>query len=132
MVNTVNTALSGLAAAAKRLETSAQNTVNARSTRSLVDGNKTDAPYKPQKVVQSSLSTGGVIAKTADVEPATVKLFDPSSDSADENGIATLPNVNLEAEAVNQIIAAYDYKANLKAIKVQADLEKDFLLNIKS
>lgn len=131
MVSTFNIALSGLKAASTSLETGARNVANARSTHVIVDGNKIDKPYTPQKVVQSSLATGGVVAKNVDVTPATVKLFDPNSDNADENDVAEYPNVDLEGEAVNQIVSTYTFKANLKVIKAQADLEKN-ILDIKT
>lgn len=131
MVSTVNIALSGLKSASQRLEISAKNVANAQSTHTIVNGQRTDQPYTPQQPSQTTLATGGVITAARDVNPATVKQFNPQSDNADADGVAEIPNVDLEQEAVNQVIAAYDYKANLKALKTQLDLEKS-LLDIKS
>lgn len=130
MVSTVNTALSGLASASKRLEISARNVANAQSTHTIADGQVIDRPYTPQQPVQSSLATGGVVTKARDVDPPTVKLFNPSSDNADANGVAEYPNVDLETEVANQLIASYDYRANLKVLKTQFEMEKS-LLDIK-
>lgn len=123
MVSAINTALSGLAAASTRLEVSANNIANQFSTKSQVNGVTTDQPYVAQQVDQVSLSTGGTQALVHDVNPATVTIADQSG----QGGTTEVPNVNSDEELVNQNIAAYDYKANLKTIKVQDNLDKALL-----
>lgn len=125
--NTFNIAISGLNAASTKLAVSANNVANQFSTKTLKDGVKIDKPYVPQKVDNASLSTGGVIANVSDVNPATVPQFNPAADNADANGVSLAPNVNLESEIVTQIVAAYTYKANLKVIKTQDDMDKRLL-----
>lgn len=130
MVSNVNAiALSGLRASEARLNASANNIANLQSTTSVVNGVRVNRPYAPQQVVQSSLADGGVQATTRTVKPSSVPVYDPSNIAADANGITDYPNVNLEEEVVNQQIASYDFKANLKVLKTQDKLTED-LLNI--
>lgn len=127
MVSSINTALSGLNAASKRLAVSSNNIANQNSTKSLENGQTVDKPYVPQRVEQISLENGGVKTVVKDVDPATVTQFDPDNPDADANGGIQVPNVSLESEIINQKIATYDYKANLKTLKVQDDLLKSLL-----
>lgn len=127
MVNPINISLSGLAAAAKRVEVSASNIANQASTRTNVDGRIENRPYVPKTVDQVSLSTGGTQALVRDVNRPSDRFYNPEDPAADAEGFVQLPNVDTATELVNIKIASYDYKANLKAIKVQDDLQKNLL-----
>lgn len=120
----LNTAISGLRASEIRLANSANNVANIQST-----GSAPGQTFQPSQVVQSSLAAGGVSTSLQAVDPATVPVNDPSNAAADENGITQYPNVNLEQEVVNQQIATYDFKANLKVIE-KTDEMMDDLINI--
>ncbi len=122
-----NVSLSGLAAASKRLEISANNVANQFSTKTIVDGKTVDKPYTPQKVDLLSLSGGGVQAQVSNVNPATVKEFNPQADNADSQGVSERPNVDPAEEFANQLIASQTYKANLKAIRTQSEIFKNLL-----
>ncbi|MFO0389862.1 MAG: flagellar basal body rod protein FlgC [Alphaproteobacteria bacterium] len=127
MVNAINAALSGLSAASRRVQVSAANIANQQSTKTVVDGNVVNSPYVAQRVKQVSLAGGGVITQVRDVNPTSTPLFDPDDPDADANGFVAYPNVKLENEIVEQKIASYDYKANLKTIKVQQEMEQSLL-----
>ena len=127
MVSSIDIALSGLNAAGRRLEVSANNLANQFSTKSIVNGQQTDSPYQPQKVDQISLSTGGVITQVNNATPATVTVPDLQGAGATTEA----PAVDQATEIVQQLMASYDFKANLKTIKVQDDLFKS-LLDIKA
>jgi flagellar basal-body rod protein FlgC len=127
MVNAINAALSGLSAASRRVQVSAANIANMHSTKTVVDGNVVNSPYVAQRVQQVSQAGGGVITQVRDVSPASTPLFDPEDPDADANGFVAYPNVKLENEIVEQKIASYDYKANLKTIKVQQEMEQSLL-----
>lgn len=127
MSSAINSALSGLAAAGKRIEVSASNIANQSSTATIVNGVTTGKPYIPKDVVQISLGAGGVRTDVRDAGNSTAKLYQPEDNKADKNGFVTAPNVDEAAQLVNQQIAAYDYKANLKAIKIADNLEKNLL-----
>lgn len=131
MVSAINSALSGLHAAGKRIQVSAENVANQHSTRTRVNGQVTSQPYAPKRVEQIAQPNGGVEARVQDINPATTAVYAPDHPDADANGNLSLPNVSLENEVVEQKLASYDYKANLRTLKVQDELEKS-LLNILS
>ena len=122
MVAGIANALSGYQNAAKRIEVSASNIANQFSTVKTEDGESTNRPYQPQRVIAVSQEEGGVKSEVAPREPATLKRFDPNNAAANEQGIAEVPNVDIGEEMVNQIIASYDAKANMKAIKIENNL----------
>ena len=127
MSSTIDAALSGLAAASKRVEVSASNIANQQSTATSINGVTTNKSYIPQDVVQISLGAGGVRAETRDTPKPTINYYDPSSAQTDGTGFVATPNVDVAKELVNQQIASYDYKANLKAIKIASSLEQNLL-----
>jgi flagellar basal-body rod protein FlgC len=127
-MTTINTALSGLAAAGKRLETAANNIANQNSTRTRdADGNSTNVPFQPQEVVQTSLTGGGVKTEVRPTGDQPLRVFDPGNPDADENGFVSTPNVSLEEQIVQTKLATYDYKANLKTIAAQDKLFENLL-----
>ena len=126
MVSSIGSSLAGVNSAATRFAVAAGNIANQHSTSTVVDGVSVNEPYKPQRVVVSS--EGGVpVAKVEDVANPTQKLYLPESEQADEYGFVAVPNVDQAAELVNMQIAAYDYKANLKAIQIQNNIEQSLL-----
>ena len=125
MVSAINTSLSGLEAAGRRIEVAAQNIANQNTTLTQVNGVESRQPYLPQDIVQISEAGGGVrtVERTA-TEPTTQR-FDPSNTNGDS--LETVPNVNVAEQLVNLQIASYDYQANLKAIKVASSIEQSLL-----
>jgi len=59
MSSAIDTALSGMAAASRRVEVSAGNIANQQSTATSVNGVTTNKSYIPQDVVQISLGARG-------------------------------------------------------------------------
>jgi|CXWL01.1.fsa_nt_gi flagellar basal-body rod protein FlgC len=127
MSTAIGSALSGLAAASRRVEVSASNISNQSSTATQVNGVTTNKPYIPKDVVQISLGAGGVRAEVRDANNPVVKYHDPESTQADEYGFVEYPNVDTAEELVKMQIASYDYKANLKAIRVADRMEQNLL-----
>ena len=127
MSTTIGSALSGLSAASRRVEVASSNIANQYSTSTQVDGVTTNRPYIPKDVVQISLGAGGVRTEVRDAGNPTVRHHDPESPQADEYGFVEAPNVDQASELVELKIASYDYKANLKAIKVQDELHQSLL-----
>lgn len=127
MSTAIGSALSGLSAASKRVEVSASNISNQSSTSTQVNGVTTNQPYMPKDVVQISLGAGGVRAEVRDANNPVVKYHDPDSTQADEYGFVEYPNVDTAEELVKMQIASYDYKANLKAIRVADRMEQSLL-----
>lgn len=111
-----HTALSGMAAQAKRMSVSANNVANLRSEG--VDPNGARGPgvgtaeaFVPHKVVQHSVAGGGVRAEAVPVSPPSVAVFSPDHPRAGEDGMIDLPNVSLEEEFVTQIEAQRSFEA---------------------
>lgn len=127
MSTAIGSALSGLAAASKRVEVSTSNIANQSSTSTQVNGVTTNQPYIPKDVVQISLGAGGVRAEVRDAETPAVKYYDPESNQADSDGFVSAPNVDTAEELVKMQIASYDYKANLKSIKVADRMAQNLL-----
>ena len=130
MISAIQTALSGLLAATKKVDAGASNIANLQTAGSLTDPE--NAPYTPLTVHQETLKgtdgqSYGVKAEFAPRNPAFVPGYAPSSPFADERGIIGLPNVDLAEEAVNLSIAKASYKANIAVIKTADEMEKDLL-----
>ena len=114
-------ALSGMLAASRRLEVSAQNVANVRSDGALPDaqGNySADAPrpYTPQRVDQVELSTGGTRPVVTEVSPGYVATFDPSAPYANGDGMVASPDVDLADEMVQILMAQVTYAANARMV----------------
>lgn len=130
-------AASGLSATRERLNLTASNLANAKTTRTAEGG-----PYRRRDVVQSAATVGGGnfadalkgrvdsalrgVAVTDVVEdsrpPRTA--YDPGHPDADERGIVKLPNVNMVEEMVNMIMASRAYEAGvttMQTVKAMAD-----------
>lgn len=113
-MDAINSALSGLSAAEKRLQAAAQNIANQLSEN-----------YKAQKIEQTAIESGGVKVEAVEKDPATITTVDS------EGNPVELPNVSLEEEVVQQIVATYTYKANLRVLQTAQDLQ-EALLNIET
>jgi flagellar basal-body rod protein FlgC len=109
-------AISGLRAAGKRLEVSASNTVNTQS------GN-----YTPGRVEQTALAGGGTKAEAVRVNPPTVPIYDPQHPAADAEGVVQRPNVALESEMVEQMLARRAFEANLRTIETADQMTRSVL-----
>jgi flagellar basal-body rod protein FlgC len=127
MISAINTALSGLNAASRRLENSANNIANQFSTSTSLNGQRVDKPYTPQQIKQVTLEAGGVATVTTDKDPASVSYFDPSNPQANEQGLVAFPNVDTAQELIGQQVAAYDFKANLKTIETANKMQQKLL-----
>ena len=110
--------VSGLQAQSKRLSVSAENIANM----STAGTPGSDRVYRPKEVIQTTTAGGGVRAETRDVEPPSVSVYAPSNPAADEEGVVEMPNVSLEAEFSNQILAKRAYQANASVIRAQDEM----------
>lgn len=122
MIDPLRTGLSGLFAAQKRLDASAQNIANAGSTAGVEGGQLVNKPYTPVTPVQKSLDQGGVEAKLLPKVNKTVPVFDPDDPLANAEGIVEYPNVNMEEEVAGTLIAKNAFQANLQTIKKSQEM----------
>ena len=88
MVNAVNSALSGLAAASRRVEVSAQNIANQRSTSDSKDGVRQAKPYSALEAQQLSTPGGGVEVRVREAKPLAQKVNDSGTARTDQDGLA--------------------------------------------
>jgi flagellar hook protein FlgE len=94
MNTTLSIAMSGLNATSTRLNVSAHNIANSQTPE-----------FKRQQVEQTALAEGGVSVSLGNL------------DAAEASPLATLAD-----DLVEQMVAAYEFKANLKVIQTQQDL----------
>jgi flagellar basal-body rod protein FlgC len=121
MSSILSIAVSGMQAAAHRLQVSANNVANARSDGALpnAQGAYPDgAPrvYAPRRVDQVEQPSGGTRTVESDVSPSYVPTYDPSAPYANEDGLVAAPNVDYAEEAVQQLMATYAYAANARVV----------------
>jgi flagellar basal-body rod protein FlgC len=127
-------ALSGMNAAARRLEVSASNVANVMSTGALPNADGTvpaGAPraYAPLELVQTASAGGGTQTAVTTATPSTIAVSDPQAPFANENGLVAAPNIDLAQELIGQLIASYSFAANARVMKAD-DRMTGALLNI--
>jgi flagellar basal-body rod protein FlgC len=115
-------ALSGMNAAARRLDVSASNVANVMTTGALPAADGTvpaGAPqaYAPLQVVQTASADGGTQTTVTTVQPPSVATSDPQAPFANQDGLVAAPNVDISKEMVDQMIASYTFAANAKVMK---------------
>jgi flagellar basal-body rod protein FlgC len=109
-----------LTAERTRLDIIGENIANAHTTRG-VDGK----PYQRKVVVfeaalQQAMSEGSspnITARVQKDESPFPMLHMPGHRDADENGMVSMPNVNIHSEMVDLIAASRAYEANLAVVK---------------
>jgi flagellar basal-body rod protein FlgC len=148
-MSTLSIATSGLSAASLRLNVTASNIANLRTTGPLPatgglgtsGGTGTSSnnstfpaayvPLRVNQVDQSSGSTpGGTVATVSTVSPSFVAQFDPSAPFANQDGLVAAPNIDLASQFIQLLTAKYDFAANAKVIQAYDDTTKS-LLDIK-
>ena len=127
-------ALSGMNAAARRLEVSASNVANVMSTGALPNADGTvpaGAPqaFSPLALVQTESAGGGVQTSVTTVTPPTTAVYDPQASFANQDGLVAAPNVDIAQEFVGQLLASYSFAANAAVMKADDRMTKT-LLNI--
>jgi len=131
MSDILNIAVSGLNAAGARISNAASNIVNASSESSYPATPAQYTGFVPQDIVSVTQDAGGqstgVSVNSVARNPAYVAAFDPTSKSANANGVVAAPNVDIATELVSTIPASTTYGASAKVISVAQKLEKSLL-----
>ncbi|HYF86409.1 flagellar basal body rod protein FlgC [Azospirillum sp.] len=139
MVGNIGIALSGLTAQTRRLDASASNVANVRSTGAVpvaggavAGGTPGDqrAPYQPLAVAQADANPG-TRATFTPITPAYLQEYAPDDSAANADGMVAAPNVDLTKERVNQIAANRAYGANIAVVRTQDEMLTS-LLNSKA
>ncbi|WP_315773568.1 MULTISPECIES: flagellar basal body rod protein FlgC [unclassified Bradyrhizobium] len=129
MSPTATIAVSGMNAASRRLEVSASNVANARSTGALPNADGTlpaGAPkaYVPLDLVQSDVAGGGTQTSITRAGSGTTASYDPSAPFANKDGLVAAPNVDLAQEMISQLVAKYSFAANAKVLKASDEMSR--------
>ena len=118
---------SALSAQRTRLNVISGNLANVGTTRTPEGG-----PYRKRDVVfrssqnvfdnqlQQAMDRNVQGVEVAQIQPNSrgfQTIYQPGHPDADENGMLTLPNVNVEEEVVDMMTAMRNYEANITAIK---------------
>lgn len=122
-------ATSGLLAAQKRVNVSASNVANARSNAARdANGNVTNQAYEARRVELTAQVGGGVNAEVVIDPNPTVTIPAQSGDVlAAEDGTVELPNINLGEELIEQKMATYDFRANLRVLEAQKEMQNTLI-----
>lgn len=124
LVSAMSIARSGLDAATRRLEVSASNIANLRTTGPVPGADGTTTAYRALEVRQTATPGGGVDARVVPRSPGwTIEpgIGDPN---ADENGLVAAPNVDLVTETTDLLMARIGYAAAAKVMKVADEMQK--------
>jgi flagellar basal-body rod protein FlgC len=108
LLRPLNAPAAGMALEQKFLEIIASNIANVETTHTPEGG-----PYKRQVAVADHDTTSGqlVTRVVQDAQPGR-KVYDPGHPDADANGFVTYPNVDLNSELVDLMIARRIHEAN--------------------
>lgn len=120
----LNTALSGLTAASRRLNAAAANIANSQDQAPLAPQPGQPTPYQPIETLQETAPDNRTVAVYRPVTPASQAIYDPSSPFADGNGLVAVPNVDLAQQLVETTIAKVAYEANAKVIETAQQIDK--------
>jgi flagellar basal-body rod protein FlgC len=125
-------AVSGMNAAARRLEVSASNVANVMTTGALPAANGTVAAGAPQAyqalvLNETASANGGTQTSVTAAAPSYVAISDPQAPFANQAGLVAAPNVDISQEAINQMIASYSFTANAGVLKAQDQMTKTLL-----
>ena len=125
-------AVSGMNAAARRLEVSASNVANVTTTGALPAANGTVAAgapqaYQPLLLNETASANGGTQTSVTAAAPSYVAISDPQAPYANQAGLVAAPNVDIAQETINQMIASYSFTANATVLKAQDHMTKTLL-----
>ena len=131
-------ALSGAAVETRRIDASASNIANARTTGRLPEAGPAGAadgarsPYVPVEATQGDIrgpegQGAGVRGGVKPLSTPLVAEYDPSSPDADAKGMVGVPNFDVGAEFGQQILGSRAYSANLSMARTSSDMMKDLL-----
>ena len=125
-------AVSGMNAAAQRLEVSASNVANVFTTGALPAANGTVAAgapqaYQPLLLNQTASANGGTQTSVTAAAPSYVAISDPQAPFANQADLVAAPNVDISLETINQMMASYSFTANAGVLKAEDQMTKTLL-----
>lgn len=127
MISSIDISLSGMNAAEARVQVAASNIVNARSTGHGTEFDADPQPYQPLRVEQSSLQEGGVRVEVVPDRSVPIAVHDPDNPAADENGTVRFPDISVEAEMVDILLANQAYQASVAILETESEMLGELL-----
>ncbi|WP_237154830.1 flagellar basal body rod protein FlgC [Oryzibacter oryziterrae] len=127
MLSALRAALSGINAATTRLDAAAANIANASDTGRVPDANGASSVYRPLDVSQSEAPGGGTVATVSQRSPGYSLQYQPNAPDADARGMVAAPDVSMEQEVSNVMMARVSYAANVKTMKAASDMQKSLM-----
>jgi flagellar basal-body rod protein FlgC len=124
-------AVSGVAAAAKRIDVAAANIAHVRDTGPPAEPKvkpvagiaeareRDDKLYRPAEVLQTTVEGGGTRAEVREREPAAEPAFAPDDPNAGDDGTVARPSIDIASEFVDITLAQRAYEAAIKALRVR-------------
>ena len=110
----IDIAISGISAQGKQMKVISSNIANARTS----DAGKGEPYRRLEATFTTDSDLGGVkIDEIVTDMSEFLKVLDPGSPLADENGYVAMPNVSLPVEMINMNIASKMYQANVAVLK---------------
>jgi len=107
LLSSLDTPAQGMSLQQRFLDVIAQNLANAETTRTPEGG-----PYRRQVLVAGAGSDGGSeVQQVADPRPGR-SLYDPGHPDADADGFVAYPNVDVNSELVDLMVARRVFEAN--------------------
>jgi flagellar basal-body rod protein FlgC len=126
-ISTLAKALSGMNAAGRRLEVSASNIANARTTGAIPTNGSTSTVYRALELRQTDTAGGGVATSVTERSPAWVRAVDAGSPDADADGLVAAPNVDTTSEVIDLVGARLAYRASAAVLKTDEEMSKRLL-----
>ena len=124
LFSAMSIARSGLDAATRRLEVSASNIANLRTTGPAPGADGTTTAYRALTVRQTDATGGGVLSEIVPRDPGWTVEPGPGDPNADARGLVAAPNVDLVTETSDLLMARIGYAAAAEVMKVADDMQK--------
>jgi flagellar basal-body rod protein FlgC len=124
IISGIQNTTAALQAEQTRLDVISENIANANTAHG-VDGK----PYQRQEVVfetalQQQMGGGGAnqmptlkVARIINDNRAPVQIYDPGNPDADDQGMISMPNINIHEEMADLISASRTFEADLAVVK---------------
>lgn len=124
-------AISGMRASMTRIDASASNVANMNVTgatlrgraESAQQGKVVETAYQPVTTYTNEVAGGGVQTKVVTVPHSSEMRYDPTSSSADSQGLVQAPDVDPVTETVEQMSALQAYRANVVVYRTAGQME---------
>lgn len=123
MFNSLRISASGLSAERLRMDTITSNMVNATTTRG-AEGKpyvRKIAVFQESLDAEKGLNGVKAIGIVEDKSPLRT-VYDPAHPDANEEGIVTMPNVNVLNEMADMIAASRSYEANVDTLNASKSM----------